>query len=103
MPRVVDVVDESVLRVSKLSSFLRIAPRRSSDIAATSVTTRGSRSALCAVASRVAPHTIEDTSTVTSCLRVVVIVGERECRREYERRQATFVPPKVARTDATTL
>ena len=39
-------VDDSVLRVSKLSSFFRMTPSRSSETVATSFTMRGSRSAV---------------------------------------------------------
>src|SRR6267378_452997 len=55
MPRVDDVDEESVLRVSKISSFFRIVSRRSSEIAATSFTIRGSRSAIWADAVRLEP------------------------------------------------
>jgi hypothetical protein len=99
MPRIFDVVDESVLRVSKLWSCLRIAPRRSSEIAATSVTMRGSRSALCADTIRPSPHTIAYTNTVTSSLRVIVIVLNLET---LERERVASVGAGATRVKART-
>src|SRR5262245_18877799 len=62
MPRVGDAVDESEWRVSKLSSFFRMTPRRSSDTAPTSATIRGSRSPSRAVTGVVTPVTVERTA-----------------------------------------
>src|SRR5207237_469928 len=69
MPRVVEVVDESVLRVWKRSSFFRIAPSRSSETVDTSLTMRGSRSLSCADALWLKPDTTAARSTATSTAR----------------------------------
>src|SRR6185436_5551991 len=56
MPRVGESVDDNELRVSKLSSFLRVAPRRSCEMEAISATIRGSMSpAGCAKRLRLVP------------------------------------------------
>src|SRR4029453_13868095 len=56
MPRVGESVDDNELRVSKLSSFLRVAPRRSCEMGAISATMRGSMSpADCAKRLRLVP------------------------------------------------
>jgi hypothetical protein len=84
MPRVADVVDDNELRVSKLSSFFSIAPSRSSETEATSLTIRGSRSpdAICAKALRPKPDTTETTTRPASAaliipfpLRVISVVS----------------------------
>ena len=78
MPRVPDAVDDSVLRVSKLSSFLRMTPRRSSEIVDTSFAILGSRSPPWAAAVRLKPDTT-DASSNTSPMQVVSGFSRTRC------------------------
>jgi len=78
IPRVVDVVDDSVLRVSKLWSFRSMLLSRSSEISPTSFTMRGSRSAVWATRVRLKPDTVDTTTAAMNIARtgraVVIII-----------------------------